>query len=330
MINQADKISIVIPIYNAEKWIEQCVASIQAQTYKNLEIILINDGSIDNSEAICNQLAKTDHRIKVKSVANGGASYARNQGIDIATGTYIAFVDSDDTIDTDMYENMYIAISNANADMAVCGFKMLYSGYTRIERVPQEQHLTTDEIWDKYLGDFRTYYTIHAPVCNKLVKTDLLQIPKLRFPENMKTAEDTWFFIDCIQASKNGVCYIDTTPYNYYMHINPNSLTKSEDSAPNLDALIKHIENYMRISIPHKSNEIDQFVTCQASVNTAIAMHNAIINNTKPTKKLALSDLLIILKYSTNKYEKFSALLLYTMPYVIYKLAFKTYAKNQT
>lgn len=93
-----DKVSVIVPIYNAEKYISECIESITCQTYKNLEIILINDGSLDNSIKICKQYAKNDDRIKLIDVENHGVSYARNKGIEEATGEYIIFIDSDDII----------------------------------------------------------------------------------------------------------------------------------------------------------------------------------------------------------------------------------------
>ena len=100
------KVSIIIPVYNAELFIDKCIESIINQTYKNLEIILINDGSSDRSGEICNNYALSDNRIQVIEIKNKGASFARNVGINLATGNYIMFVDSDDWIEKDMIENM--------------------------------------------------------------------------------------------------------------------------------------------------------------------------------------------------------------------------------
>lgn len=114
-------ISIVVPIYNVEKYIPECVDSIIAQTYENIEIILVNDGSTDNSGSVCEEYAKKDARIKVIHKKNGGLSDARNAGIKIAKGEYIGFVDSDDWIETDMYEKLIKACLENNADISICG-----------------------------------------------------------------------------------------------------------------------------------------------------------------------------------------------------------------
>ena len=102
-----ERISVVVPVYNVEKYLEKCVNSIVNQTYKNLEIILVDDGATDNSGKLCDELAKIDNRIKVYHKENGGLSDARNYGVERATGDYIGFVDSDDYIDAEMYEKLY-------------------------------------------------------------------------------------------------------------------------------------------------------------------------------------------------------------------------------
>lgn len=119
-------VSVIVPIYKVEQYLDDCVNSIVNQTYCNLEIILVDDGSPDNCGKICDQWAKQDNRIKVIHKENGGLSDARNAGLDIATGDFIAFVDSDDWIELDMYEVMLEAILDTNATMCACG---IYDSY---------------------------------------------------------------------------------------------------------------------------------------------------------------------------------------------------------
>ena len=106
-MKQSKKISIIVPVYNVEEYLERCVDSLITQTYHNIEILLIDDGSTDNSFSICNRYAKTDKRVKTISQANNGVAAARNAGLAIATGDYIGFVDPDDYVDKDMYETLY-------------------------------------------------------------------------------------------------------------------------------------------------------------------------------------------------------------------------------
>lgn len=116
-------ISVIIPIYKAEKYIEKCVDAVRNQTYENLEIILVDDGSPDNSGIICDRLAAEDSRIRVLHKENGGAATARNAGLDVMTGAYIAFVDADDDMELNYIETLYNTLSQKNAQVAICGFK---------------------------------------------------------------------------------------------------------------------------------------------------------------------------------------------------------------
>ena len=116
-------ISIVIPVYNAEKYLEQCLNSIQNQTYKNFEVILVNDGSMDHSESICMDFVKVDTRFKYFTKVNGGASSARNFGLDYVLGDFITFIDADDWVDENHLEVLLNNIKENNSDMAVSSIK---------------------------------------------------------------------------------------------------------------------------------------------------------------------------------------------------------------
>ena len=119
-------ISIIVPVYNVEAYLHQCLQSILDQTYTNLEIIVVDDGSTDHSPAICDHFAALDARVKVIHKKNGGQSAARNIGLDTASGEYIGFVDSDDWIDNDMYETLYNLISQYGADISACTHYLEY------------------------------------------------------------------------------------------------------------------------------------------------------------------------------------------------------------
>ena len=117
-----ETVSVIIPVYNVEKYIRKCIESVCGQTYRNLEIILIDDGSPDKSGEICDEYAAADSRIKVIHLENGGVSRARNIGLDMATGKYIGFVDSDDYIRPGMYETLVDNMEKENVDTVICGF----------------------------------------------------------------------------------------------------------------------------------------------------------------------------------------------------------------
>jgi glycosyltransferase involved in cell wall biosynthesis len=133
---EKEKISVIIPVYNTEKYIEKCVTSVQAQTYENLEILLVDDGSVDGSLARCQAMAQQDSRITVLHRENGGASAARNTGLDAATGDYIAFVDSDDYIAPNTYERLHQALVEADADMSLCDFAYVDETGQKILDIP--------------------------------------------------------------------------------------------------------------------------------------------------------------------------------------------------
>ena len=116
----AEKITIIIPVYNVEDYLKRCLNTVVAQSYKNLEIILVDDGSNDDSLIICKEFEAKDSRIRVFSQTNQGVSAARNTGLDAASGEYIAFVDSDDYIHLNMFERLYSLINNYNADLSAC------------------------------------------------------------------------------------------------------------------------------------------------------------------------------------------------------------------
>ncbi len=115
-----NKISVIVPIYNKGNYLRKCIESITNQTYSNLEILLINDGSTDNSEVICNEFASSDKRIKVVSTENRGAAMARNSGIELSSGNYLSFIDADDFINNQYYETMLNAINEHNAEIVEC------------------------------------------------------------------------------------------------------------------------------------------------------------------------------------------------------------------
>lgn len=121
------KVSVIIPIYNVEKYLDRCIQSVLNQTLRDIEIILVDDGSPDNCPAMCDEYAKQDNRIKVIHKKNAGLGYARNSGLEIATGEYVAFVDSDDFVDTNMYQALYEKAQQDNLDTCYCGFVRHYA-----------------------------------------------------------------------------------------------------------------------------------------------------------------------------------------------------------
>ncbi|EGP5489252.1 glycosyltransferase, partial [Enterococcus faecium] len=131
------EISIIVPVYKVEPYLRKCVDSILAQTFTDFEVILVDDGSPDNSGKICDEYASKDSRVRVIHKKNGGLSSARNAGIDVARGKYLGFVDSDDYIEKDMYELLYDNIVKEQADLSICGIYDIYAG-KKVKILPEE------------------------------------------------------------------------------------------------------------------------------------------------------------------------------------------------
>lgn len=227
-------ISIIVPVYNVEKYLKKCVDSIVNQTYKNLEIILVDDGATDNSGKICDELVELDNRIKVYHKKNGGLSDARNYGVERATGDYIGFVDSDDYIDVEMYEKLYEAIKKENVDVAECNLKIVY---------PEKTELFTDEKYyqicnkQEYLEEYLKIEKIFGSACVRLTKADIAK--KLKFPVG-KLYEDTYYAYDLISIVDKYVI-MDNPYYNYLMR--ENSITNAKFN-PRIFDLIEIVEKF--------------------------------------------------------------------------------------
>ena len=176
-------ITVIVPVYKVEKYLRRCIDSIIAQSYKNLEIILVDDGSPDNCGRICDEYAKKDDRIRVIHQKNGGLSAARNTGLDIATGDYIGFVDSDDYIAPDMYEKLLSLIISENADIAICNYQMVDENgqIIKTDQGIQNGVLTNYQALKELQGNNDGVFII---ACNKLfsaktIKTDRFPVGRL-------------------------------------------------------------------------------------------------------------------------------------------------------
>ena len=174
-------ISIIIPVYKVEKYLEKCIQSVINQTYENLQIILVDDGSPDNCGKICDEYAQKDHRIEVIHKSNGGLSDARNKGLEIAKGEYIGFVDSDDYIEADMYEVLYNLLKQYNADVSICNFYTVSQGKIAIKNAENGiKEYNRIEILKEVLLD----NNIQSYAWNKLYKKELFD--EIKYPVGKK------------------------------------------------------------------------------------------------------------------------------------------------
>ncbi len=204
-------ISVIVPVYKAEIYLNACIDSILAQTYKNLEIILVDDGSPDDSGKICDDYAEKDSRIKVIHKENGGVSSARNAGLDAAVGAYIAFIDSDDTIHPKMIEELYKKLVEAGADISSSSYVRCYSPS---DRVPDE--FKNEKIYEFSCEEAVCALTLRkkfgVQIWAKLYRAEILE--SVRFDGSISVAEDMLFLTEAIMNSKKLVFF--TRPlYNY-------------------------------------------------------------------------------------------------------------------
>lgn len=227
-------ISIIVPVYNVERYLEQCIESLVNQTYKNLEIILVNDGSTDSSGSLCEKLAKTDKRIRVIHKNNEGLGFARNTGMEVMNGKYVTFIDSDDYADSNLIELLYTNLKNENADTCIGGFKRVKNSGEVIfkeqyDRVVYSDGEVKNNLLIKMLGSSpEKSDAIRMSVWNVIYSADIIRNSNLKFPsERELISEDIIFDVKYYQGSKR-VVVIDSLAYNY--RINEESLTRKYKS----------------------------------------------------------------------------------------------------
>lgn len=198
-------ISIIVPVYNGEKYLNRCLKSICTQTYRDLEIVIVDDGSQDNSRIICEDWAKHDERIRVFSQKNSGVSSARNKALEIARGDLIMFVDCDDYMFPEMCFTMFSKLEKSNADCVVCGTKESFDGLWASDRDVDYQSLP------EFKSDFPYWVKteLFAPPWNKIYRRELI---KELFPENLSFGEDLIFNLNYLNSCSR-ISVIKDVPY---------------------------------------------------------------------------------------------------------------------
>lgn len=218
-------ISIIIPVYNSEKYLEKCIKSICNQTYKDLEIILVDDGSTDSSPAICDNLAIDDDRVIVIHKCNGGSTSARNAGLRVSHGEYIGFVDSDDWIEPEMYEVLMDECLREKVQIAVCNYCYEYGERTEYVNlcIPQGVYRNNDcqktIIRNLFFTEDGKPRGISPALWDKLFSRDLLFQFQFDVDERTKYAEDDICVYSCLLNAEK-VAFIDRTLYHYRKHLN--------------------------------------------------------------------------------------------------------------
>lgn len=301
-------ISIIVPVYNTMKYLVRCVESILNQTYKELQIILVDDGSTDGSGALCDDYAAKDKRIFVIHKENGGLSSARNAGLDVAAGKYIGFVDSDDYIEADMYEKMLHEIERHSADMCIC------SSYDEEENGKKDISITEhSEIIlnsEQALERLNPFYDFGMAVWSKLCRTEFFH--DIRFPIG-KTCED--YYVTPLLFDKcKAIVYLPLPLYHYIQR--EGSITKNSKSFNDAIEANQFFSNFLRNRHPNigyvgKSMEV---FACTGYILWHIIYKKKIEKKTKKEMlKIARANLHSVLKNKNIKIlRKIQVLLFYS------------------
>lgn len=287
-------ISVIIPVYNVEKYIHTCIDSIISQTYKNIEIILVDDGSEDNSGHICDVYAKSDSRIKIIHKENGGLSDARNVAIDIARGDFITFVDSDDFVETDYVEYLYKLISKYSADLSICNISKIFEGKE------SKKQIISNDIQTQYnaqeaLSDMMYQKKFDTSACAKLYRTELfkeIRYPKGKYYEDLAT--EYKLFSKCNKIVHGSLI-------KYYYLIRKNSITTSEFSIKRMELIdiAEEMLDFISTKYPDiKKSAISRYVSANFQIllqapkekDQFKAEKKRIINNIKKYRKTVLFD----------------------------------------
>ena len=269
-----DKVTIIIPVYNVEKYLNKCVQSVMNQTYSDLEIILVDDGSPDNCPKMCDNLAKSDSRIKVIHKQNGGLSDARNAGIDVATGEYLMFVDSDDYIAPTMVEKLYTALKTANADISICNFfyvgEMNGDDYSeRNTNLPIKNEIITSEFVLKN---------------NKLYKKEVFE--NIRFQVG-KLHEDEYIFHEIFFNANKIACISDGL---YYYVQRKDSIMGNKMNYKRLDAteaLLLRCNAYM-CKCGYEKIAVKELLSAASKFHGYYCSSNAVIDEKHKSRNIEL------------------------------------------
>ena len=309
------KISVIVPVYNVEKYISKCLDSILAQTYADLEVICVNDGSTDNSGKILDEYAARDSRVKVFHKDNGGVSSARNLALENITGNYVGFVDSDDYIAPDMYSSLLSALEEQDADIAECNIAYVYESGEIKNGATRNYSLTnTKEILNAFF--LKKMGIIN---CTKLFKVTALE--NLRFNAEYKIGEDSLFLYECLKNTKK-VIGIDTVGYYYLQRESSVMHNVLDEKRLKLFEIVDHW-----LEENKHDKELYASVVKRDAVLSVFVMDSALKNKNenKATIKMLRNRILkhkIIILNSKNfsiKF-KFGMLLLWLCPNVYYSI----------
>lgn len=312
-------ISVIVPCYNAEQYIGRCLKSIIEQTYKELEILVIDDGSIDNSAKIIEEYSKNDNRIKYLYQENDGVSSARNKGIENATGDLIAFVDADDTIKPDMYQTLVELMIEYGADISQCSYmrnengEIKYIGNTEKIFLFEKEEITESLLEAKLIG---------PGVWNKLFKREIIN--EIRFDDKYRINEDYLFAFSVFQRAKKSV-FIDSCFYVYHTTAT-SSCVRTPEVKKAEDCL-----NVSRIILEKSKGRIYENLANRRFIMNYLSLYRSYIysQSSKEKEKARLARKIIKQYYKEGSYQgnaKKNAFLIIYLPFA-YKPIYGVYNK---
>lgn len=267
------EISVIVPAYNVEEQIEKCVNSILCQSFKDFELIVVNDGSTDRTGEVCDYLKSLDERIIIIHQINSGVSAARNTGIDKSKGNYIVFVDSDDYIDVDFFEKLYAIKS----DLTMCGFigetvkgKLLYSVRHDFVHYGARSQIDYGKLYEENF--------LYSPCC-KLLSSEIIKSHDLRFPQNVNWGEDAIFIADYLQCVES-IVVLDYTGYHYVKNEHENSLSTliREDIVEMIERSRLYCIAKMEVISPECTNDVELACSKDIKMNCAYFVRR-LLNN---------------------------------------------------
>lgn len=251
-----DLISVIIPVYNVEKYITKTIESVLIQTYTNFELILVDDGSQDNSGQICDIYSAKDQRVRVIHKKNGGVSSARNVGIDLSSGKYIAFIDGDDFVSEHYLETLHNMLVTNNVDMAV---QVYYNMYPTGKEKSVKEHI--NEVMSAWqFIEFEILEGRDTSPYVKLYKTEIIKKYNIRFDENVTNLEDMLFLFHYVKECSS--VFYNTDEINYYRIIRNDGVVFSKFTVKKLTAMKArhHVFEYLKFNKP---NLLMKHITCE-------------------------------------------------------------------
>lgn len=214
-----EKISVILPCYNVERYIEKCILSLIKQSYEHLEIIIVNDGSTDDTLKIIQKYSNIDDRIIVIDQNNQGVSVARNIGSDKSSGSYIIFIDPDDYVNEEFVKSLYERLLQTSSDMAICGHTKVYDNLSDVKSKVSKKIFIGDEIIKEY---FIGESTLTVLMCDKIFKSNIIKENKIYCPVEVTSGQDQVFILNYLLYCKS-VSTIDNNYYYYYQRIGSKS-----------------------------------------------------------------------------------------------------------